>query len=326
MSQTPAPAGTVSELLQQLKPNPNSGIVFPGQGSQNAGMGREVSGSSATATAIYDAADRITGTSISTLCFDGPQDTLTATENAQPAILATSLAILAAAIETGAISTRPAYMAGHSLGEYSALVAAGAIDLDDALALVHERGRLMAEVGKELGGTMAAVVGLDEDAVIAVCEESGAEVANYNAPGQIVIGGRVASVKHACALAKERGGRGIAINVSGAFHTSLMDSAAERFAPRIEQAAIRDPQIPVIGNVSAQPLTTVEEVRADLAAQVRSPVRWYQSMDHLQIMGVTEVVEIGPGRVLTAQLKRSHPAMTSISLDEAEALRSAASV
>jgi [acyl-carrier-protein] S-malonyltransferase len=184
----------------------------------------------------------------------------------------------------------------------------------------------MAEVGKELGGTMAAVVGLDDDAVIAVCEESGAEVANYNAPGQIVIGGPVGSVERACALAKERGGRGIPINVSGAFHTSLMASAAERFAPRIKQAAIRDPRIPVVGNVSAQPLTTAEDVRADLTAQVRSPVRWYQSMDRLQGAGVTGVTEIGPGRVLTAQLKRSHPAMTGINLDEAEALRSAASV
>jgi [acyl-carrier-protein] S-malonyltransferase len=268
----------------------------------------------------------VTGAPISRLCFEGPQEELTATENAQPAILATSLAILGAAIESGALSRRPALMAGHSLGQYSALVAAGALDLDGAIALVRERGQLMAVAGAETGGTMAAVVGLNEDDVAAICSESGAEVANYNAPGQIVVGGTIDAVGKACTLARERGGRGLLLNVSGAFHTSLMAPAADRFADRIERAEIGAPGIPVIGNVSALPLTTAEEVRADLASQVRSPVRWYQSMDCLHDAGITSVIEIGPGKVLMGQLKRSHPAMSGASLDEAEATRSTADV
>lgn len=325
MSQATTPAGKVSDLLIRLEPDPNLALVFPGQGSQKEGMGSALS-SSPTASEVYAAADRVTGAPISRLCFEGPQEELTATENAQPAILATSLAILGTAIESGAIRARPALMAGHSLGQYSALVAAGALSLEDAIALVRERGRLMAAAGAVTGGTMAAIVGLSEDDVSAVCDESGAEVANYNAPGQIVVGGSPEAVGRACSLAKERGGRGLPLNVSGAFHTSLMASAAEQFAERIEKAEIAAPAIPVIGNVSARQLTTVEEVRADLASQVRSPVRWYQSMDRLQDAGITSVIEIGPGKVLTGQLKRSHPAMAGVSLDETEAVRSTADV
>ena len=260
------------------------------------------------------------------LCANGPDDELTSTANAQPAILATSLAILAAALESGALASRPAFVAGHSLGEYSALVAAGALSIEDAVRLVRERGRLMAEAGRQAEGTLAAVVGLDEATVAEICRESGAEVANYNAPTQTVIGGTPAAVERACALAKERGGRGLPVNVSGAFHTSLMEPAAREFARVLEAVAIGEPAIPVIGNVSAQPLTTVEDVRADLREQIRSPVRWYQSMDTAQAKGVRRVIELGPGRILSSQLKRSHPDLELGSLDEAAALKAASSV
>jgi [acyl-carrier-protein] S-malonyltransferase len=176
-------------------------------------------------------------------------------------------------------------------------------------------------MGAQTEGTLAAVVGLDEATVAAICRESGAEVANYNAPTQTVIGGAPATVERACALAKERGGRGLPVNVSGAFHTSLMEPAAREFARVLETVAIGEPAIPVIGNVSAQPMTTVEDVRADLREQIRSPVRWYQSIDTIQANGVRRVIELGPGRILASQLKRSHPGLELGSLDEAAALR-----
>jgi [acyl-carrier-protein] S-malonyltransferase len=284
-------------------------------------MGAEVRASSEAAREVYALADEAAGFALSELCANGPDDELTSTANAQPAILATSLAILAAALETGALASRPAYAAGHSLGQYTALVAAGSLSIEDAVRLVRERGRLMAEAGRQAEGTLAAVVGLDEATVAEICRESGAEVANYNAPTQTVIGGTPAAVERACALAKERGGRGLPVNVSGAFHTSLMEPAAREFARVLETVAIGEPSIPVIGNVSAQPLATADDVRADLREQIRSPVRWYQSMDTAQANGVRRVIELGPGRILTSQLKRSHPDLELGSLDEAAALK-----
>ena len=291
---TPAPlsANDISRRLLQLPLDPTLTLVFPGQGSQKVGMGAEVRAASAAASEVFDIADQTLGFSLSNLCADGPDDTLTATSNAQPALLTTSIAILGAALESGALDRRPAYLAGHSLGEYSALVAAGSLDLEDALRLVRERGRLMQEAK---GGTLAAVIGLDEETVAGICADTGAEVANYNAPTQTVIGGTPDAVAKACELAKERGGRGLPVNVSGAFHTSLMAPAADKFAEVIAAADIRDPNIPVIGNIGAVPLTSADDVRADLASQIRSPVRWYQSMDHLETLGVTEVIELGPG-------------------------------
>jgi [acyl-carrier-protein] S-malonyltransferase len=280
-------------------------------------MGAEVRASSAAAREVFALADEAAGFALSELCASGPDEELTSTANAQPAILATSLAILAAALESGALASRPAYVAGHSLGQYTALVAAGSLSVEDAVRLVRERGRLM---GRQTEGTLAAVVGLDEATVAEICHESGAEVANYNAPTQTVIGGTAAAVERACALAKERGGRGLPVNVSGAFHTSLMEPAAREFARVLETVEIGEPAIPVIGNVSAQPLATAADVRTDLREQIRSPVRWYQSMDTAQANGVRRVIELGPGRILTSQLKRSHPDFELRSLDETAAL------
>lgn len=314
--------GALSKRLGALPPDPALALIFPGQGSQKTGMGVEVRSASAAAREVFATADEAAGFPLSDLCANGPDDELTRTDNAQPAILATSLAVLAAALESGVLAARPAFMAGHSLGEYTALAAAGSLDIAGAVRLVQERGRLM---GTSTEGTLAAVVGLDETAVAAICREAGAEVANYNAPTQTVIGGTKEAVERACLLARERGGRGLPVNVSGAFHTSLMDAAAHHFATILDSEHIAHPGIPIIGNVSAEPLTATEQVRADLAMQIRSPVRWYQSMDFLAAHGVKRIVEIGPGKVLTAQLKRSHPGLECTALDEAAALGSGAS-
>jgi len=286
-------------------------------------MGVEVCGSSETARGIFAAADEALGFSLTELCAEGPEDELTNTMNAQPAILVTSLAILGAALESGAIASQPAYVAGHSLGEYSALVAAGSLGVEDAVRLVRERGKIM---GGQCEGTLAAIVGLDEATVAEICRESGAECANYNAPTQTVVGGTREAVERACVLAKERGGRGLPVNVSGAFHTSLMKPAARQFAQILDATDIAAPEISVIGNVGAQPLVTIEDVRADLREQIRSPVRWYQSMDAAQALGVRRVVELGPGKVLSAQLKRSHPGFELSNLDEAAAIKAASGV
>ncbi len=326
MSQAAFPASEISNLLLQLPTDSGLALVFPGQGSQKAGMGNEVRAASAVAREVYEISDRALGFPLSGLCADGPDDELTSTANAQPAILSTSIAVLAAALENGALDRRPAFVAGHSLGEYSALVASGALALDDALRLVRERGRLMEEAGQQQRGTLAAVVGLDDETVAGICRDSGAEVANYNAPTQTVVGGTPEAVEKACALAKERGGRGLPVNVSGAFHTSLMVGAARSFVTVLGGAAIGDTAIPVIGNVSALPLAGAGEVRTDLEQQIRSPVRWYQSMDFLLANGVTRVIEIGPGRILTNQLKRSHPDFELTPLDESAALGAASNV
>jgi [acyl-carrier-protein] S-malonyltransferase len=323
---THAPARSISSRLLQLPPDDSLALLFPGQGSQKPGMGAEVRAASAAARDVFAVADEALGFPLSALCQDGPEEVLTLTTNAQPAILATSLAILAAALESGALERRPTFVAGHSLGQYTALVAAGSLAIDDAVRLVRERGRLMEDAGKQARGTLAAVVGLEESVIAEICQASGAEVANYNAPTQTVVGGTPEAVEKACTLARERGGRGLPVNVSGAFHTSLMEPAAKAFAAVLDAVAIADPAIPVIGNLTAQPLTTADEVRADLRDQVRCPVRWYQSMDMLEAKGVRRAIEIGPGRILTGQLKRSNPNLEAVSLDEAAALGAATNV
>jgi [acyl-carrier-protein] S-malonyltransferase len=310
MPDQPPAQGYHSRALISLPLDPTLAFLFPGQGSQKAGMGQELLALSPTAEAVFHAADSVLGEQLSALCFGGPDEELTRTVNAQPALLATSIAYLAAGVETGFLTHRPALMAGHSLGEFTSLVAAGALTLADGLRLVRERGRLMEEAGRQQPGTMAAIVGLAEDIVEGICADSGAEMCNYNAPGQIVIGGRPEAVAVAAKLAREAGGRGLPLNVSGAFHTSLMTAAAAGLSGALDAAPITDPACPVVSNVTAQPLTTSAEARHDLKIQLTSPVRWAQTVDTLVAAGITRVVEIGPGRVLIGQIKRSHPGVT----------------
>ncbi len=296
--------------------DPELVLVFPGQGSQKVGMGRAAATSSKTAAGVFAEADEALGFDLSRLCFEGPEERLKETANTQPAILAASVAVLAAALDADTIQRRPALVAGHSLGEYSALVAAGALEFGAAMRLVRERGRLMDEAGQASPGTLAAVVGLDEATVEEICGESGAEVANYNAATQTVVGGAPEAVERACTLAKERGGRGLPVKVSGAFHTSLMAPAAEAFARLLADAEIAEPVIPVVGNVSGGTLNSAADVRADLEQQIRRPVRWHQSVDAMETAGARRALEVGPGKVLTAQLKRSHPGLEARSIEE----------
>jgi [acyl-carrier-protein] S-malonyltransferase len=292
----------------------STAFVFPGQGAQSVGMGRDLYESSATAREIFELADATLGFALTQLCFEGPEDALTATENAQPALLTVCVALLAALADSVDISSvvgrRSSVVAGHSLGEYSALVAAGAIDFPTALRLVRRRGELMSEARE---GSMAAIIGIDEAALEQICRAVSAEdapvvIANYNSPGQLVISGAGVAVERACALAKERGAkRALPLKVSAAFHSPLMRAAAEGLAASVAQAAIVDARTPVISNVTAEPLTQADAIRRELIAQVTSPVRWIASVRRMSADGIDTFVEIGPGSVLTGLIKRIAP-------------------
>jgi [acyl-carrier-protein] S-malonyltransferase len=269
-------------------------------------MGRDLFDGSAAARRVFETADDVLGFSISRLCFEGPAERLQETVHAQPALFATSIACLEAAREQGGLPERaPDFVAGHSLGEYTALAAAGAVSIEDGLRLVRERGRLMQAAAEASPGAMAALLGLDEQAVAQICAETGAEVCNLNAPGQVVIGGTAEAVEGAMALALERGAqRGVRLRVSGAFHTSRMAPAAEGMARVVAEAAIVDSPVPLVANTSGEPLTSADALREELVRQITSPVQWRRSVEFLRAQGVTGVIEFGPGRVLTGLLRR----------------------
>lgn len=321
-----APAPRITQAFASLPANASLALVFPGQGSQKVGMGRDVFEHSRAAREVFALADETLNVALSKTCFHGPEDALTSTDNAQPAILATSLAYLAAAVEAGALAERPAFLAGHSLGEYTALVVAGSLSVPDALLLVRQRGRLMAKAGEMAQGTLTAILGLDERTAEAICAESGAEPANYNLTTQTVIGGTPAAVERAMELARERGGKALPVKVSGAFHTSLMAPAAAEFARIVDETPIGSPAIPVISNVTGRPLSDASDVRRDLQEQIMRPVRWQQTVEFLTGAGVTEFVEVGPGRILANMLKRGAPNANVRSVDSVEALTATSNV
>ena len=279
--------------------------VFPGQGSQEVGMGRDLFEAYPAARELYERADTILGRPISALCFEGPAEELSQTYNSQPAIFLTSLALLTVARAQGVLADEPKFVAGHSLGEYTALAAAGALSFEDGLRLVETRGRLTHAAAQAAPGGMAAVLGLDEAAALAVCEEAGAELCNINSPGQLVIGGPKEAIARACELALARGAkRAIALDVSGAFHTSLMQPAVADFAEALSTTPIQTPSIPVVANDSAEPMSEPDRIRAELAFQLTHPVRWVQCVEYMAAQGVSTFVEIGPGRVLGGLIKR----------------------
>ncbi len=280
--------------------------VFPGQGSQSVGMGLDLYDRYPSAQAVFDEADASLGFSLSSLCFEGPGDELTKTHNVQPAILAVSIACLRALEEAvkGGLP-EPAFVAGHSLGEYTALVVAGVLDLADAVLLVRERGRLMYEAGLKTPGSMLAVIGLDEEKVREICINSRIEISNLNCPGQIVLSGPVDALAEADKLARAKGSRTvIPLKVSGAFHSALMEPVISEFSDVISGFTFREPAIPVISNVTARPLPDVPSIREEMVRQLRNCIQWQGSVEYMIDHGVTSFYEIGPGRVLTGLIKR----------------------
>lgn len=276
-------------------------------------MGRALAQAYRVARDTFAEADDILGFSLSQLCFEGPAEALTETRNAQPALLVTAIAALRALQWALPDLSPPLYVAGHSLGEYSALVAAGALSFPDAVRLTRARGELMAQAGAVHPGSMAAILRLDDDQVGEICAQAAAEsgdvvqVANYNAPGQVVISGGNAGVARASSLARAAGARVVPLAVSVPSHSSLMQPAAEAFASLVAEVPLAQPAIPVIGNVRAVALHTVDEIRSELVSQLVSPVRWTASVLRMVEEGVSSFVEIGPGNVLTGLVKRIVP-------------------
>jgi [acyl-carrier-protein] S-malonyltransferase len=306
----------------------STAFVFPGQGSQAVGMGRDVHEASAAARAVFEQADTTLGFALTRLCFEGPAETLTATENAQPALLTISSALLATLADSpdssSFVACRSSFVAGHSLGEYSALVAAAALDFPTALRLVRRRGELMAAADE---GAMAAIIGMDEEPLEEICYEATAEgapvvIANYNSPGQLVISGATTAVERAIGLAKSRGAkRALPLKLNAAFHSPLMRAAANGLAAAVAAATIADSRVPVISNVLAEPLTQTEAIRRELVDQVTAPVRWIASVRRMVDAGVDTFVEIGPGAVLNGLIKRIAPSARLVNVSDMAGVR-----
>lgn len=298
--------------------------LFPGQGAQTVGMGKDLYETYSSARAIFDEADAALGFSLSKLCFEGPEEDLRRTLNTQPAILTTSYACLRAAQELGVLAADdlPAFMAGHSLGEYTALAAADALTFGEVIRLVRERARLMDEAGAKNPGGMAAILGMDEDALAAVCRETGVQMANINSPGQVVISGFVDAIAKATEMATARGARrAIPLEVSAAFHSRLMEPANEGIAKAVAGVKFRTPRVPIIANSTALPLTTADEIRDELLSQLCAPVRWQSTVEYMAAHGVNEYVEIGPGRVLTGLAKRISAEAKAVNLSDVASLQ-----
>lgn len=299
--------------------------VFPGQGSQSVGMGRDLAERSPAAAAVFAAADAALGESISSVTWDGPAERLDLTEQAQPAILATSIAILAALRERwqaeGLEGPVPAFAAGHSMGQYSALVASGSLALENGVRLVRERGRLMQASGQGRDGAMAALIGLDDarlpELVVAASAHGVFVVANRNAPGQVVVSGDRAAIEAGAELAKELGARrAIVLPVSVAAHSPLMAEAADGMQLALAGVTFHDPDIPLLANADGRPIASAEAGRTELVEHLTAGVDWVRIVERMVAAGVTTFVEIGPGRVLSGLIKRIAPDAEVIAADD----------
>ena len=280
-------------------------FVFPGQGAQNVGMGSDLYQSSPAAREVFDTADKVLGIPLSHLIMEGPQEVLDRTVNAQPAIMTVSIACLEAAKERLVSLPAPGFVAGHSLGEYTALVANGVLDLPDAIRLVRRRGELMQQASDRYPGGMAAILGLDEFTLEEVCEETGAKVANVNSDDQIVISGDKLALARAMDLATARGARKtVPLPVSGAFHSTLMWPAVEGLGEAIDKLAFNAPQVTIIGNVRGEPVDTAEGIKEELLSQLSRCIQWKRSVEYMTDSGVLDFMEFGPGRVLSGLVKR----------------------
>ena len=279
--------------------------LFPGQGSQAVGMGKELYAASSASRAVFDEVDDALGLKLSSIMFEGPADVLTRTENAQPAIAAVSLATWKALEEVSDNPRIPDLTAGHSLGEYTSLAVAEVLSISDVVRLVSQRGRFMQGACDQRPGGMAALIGIDEITVEEICRETGAYTSNINAPGQIIISGSHMDLARAIDLAAARGARkAIPLSVAGAFHSGLMAPAQHELNELIESLDFNDPAIPIVGNVEAKPLLTAGEIKEELQMQLTSCVQWNRSMDFMLDSDVRHYVELGPGRVLGGMMKR----------------------
>ncbi|MFO8073868.1 MAG: ACP S-malonyltransferase [Polyangia bacterium] len=302
-------------------------FVFPGQGAQKVGMGRDLFEGSAAARFVFERADAALGESFCKLLFEGPQDELTLTANAQPAILTVSIAALEALREK--TDEQPALVAGHSLGEFSALVCAGALSFEDAVRTTRARGNFMQDAVPPGEGAMAAVMKAEPDAVESACERAAeGEVvapANFNSPGQIVISGHAPAVGRASKLLEADGARVIPLRVSAPFHSQLMAPAAERLDAFLAELDIKEPRAPVVANVSAEPNSQAGAIRELLVRQVTSPVRWTESVRNMIAAGIDRFVELGPGTVLAGLIKKIDRNQQVISAGDGEGIEKAAS-
>lgn len=282
-------------------------LIFPGQGSQTVGMGFDLHESYSSAAEVFKLADEALGISLSEIIFEGPEEELKKTINTQPAIVTMSLACLAALNEASGKSpfTEFCCTAGHSLGEYTSLAASGVLSIKDTIFLARERGRLMHEAGLKSGGSMAAVIGLGEEPINEIASKAKVTVANYNCPGQIVLSGTEANIQNAMKLAEEGGAsRVIQLQVSGAFHSELMQPAAEGLSKVIDNLTFSNPKYPIVANTTANYLETAEQVKEELLNQLTQSVKWQDSVETMIASGVDNFIEIGPGRVLCGLLKR----------------------
>jgi [acyl-carrier-protein] S-malonyltransferase len=298
-------------------------FVFPGQGSQQAGMGKDLADNYPAARQVFEEADTALGFALSDLVFNGPADQLQLTENTQPAILTVSIAALRA-LETEGHPT-PDFVAGHSLGEYSALVAAGSLSLSDAVKTVRARGRYMQEAVPVGVGAMAAILGANLDVVMTACEEAAqgqvCSAANINSPGQVVIAGDTAAIDRAIGLLKERGAkRAMRLNVSAPFHCALMQPAQERLQLDLDEIPFQNLATPIVTNVDAKPINLGTEARDALVRQVSQPVRWLQSVEFLISQGVQTLVEIGPGKVLSGLVRQIDRNLRCVNVEDKASL------
>ncbi|MFC1900852.1 ACP S-malonyltransferase [Chloroflexota bacterium] len=281
-------------------------FIFPGQGAQSVGMGKDLYDSFPSAKIVFDKADDVLGFPLSRMCFEGPEEELNLTINTQPAMLTVSYACIEAIKDTMVSNfPSPAFVAGHSLGEYTTLPVSGVTDFDTAVYLARERGRLMHEAGTNNPGGMMAILGLEEELVTEVCNETDTVIANYNCPGQIVISGAIANLPAAMELAHEKGAsRTVTLQVSGAFHSPLMQPAKEGLTEILDKIEFKDPSVPIIANATAKPLITSKQIKEELVEQMCSGVRWQQSVQYMIDNGISAFIEIGYGKVLAGLIRR----------------------
>jgi len=295
-------------------------FVFPGQASQHVGMGQEIAAAYPEAAQIFDRADKILGDSLSTLCWAGPEAALDETYHTQPAVFVASIACLAA-LRAAGFTAEPDFVAGHSVGEFAAYVAAGVLTFEDGLKLVRERGRLMKKAGDQNPGKMAAILTLSDEQVADICARVSAEtawvqVANYNNPGQVVISGEEAGIDRAVELAQAAGSRRAQkLPISIAAHSRLMAVVSDEFKTAVEQVSLAEARIPIIANITARPLSTVEAIQAEMVGQLTASVHWTQSVQYMLAQGVTQFVEVGSKNVLCGLIRRIDKNVSAISAE-----------